>query len=48
MINGNYITPLDERMTQAILIPEGAEVLPTPKQSPHRVFGEEAHAQESH
>ena len=26
LINGNYITPLDERMTQPVLIPEGAEV----------------------
>jgi ribonuclease R len=48
MINGNYITPLDERMTQAILIPEGAEVLSTRKQTPHRVLGEEAQAQQSH
>jgi ribonuclease R len=48
MINGNYITPLDERMTQAILIPEGAEVPSTPAQTPHRVLGEEAQAQQSH
>ena len=48
MINGNYITPLDERMTQAILIPEGAEVPSTSKQTPHRVLGEEAQAQQSH
>jgi ribonuclease R len=48
MINGNYITPLDERMTQAILIPEGAEVPSMPKQTPHRVLGEEAQAQQSH
>jgi ribonuclease R len=48
MINGNYITPLDERMTQAILIPEGAEVPSTPEQTPHRVLGEEAQAQQSH
>ena len=44
LINGNYITPLDERMTQAILIPEGAEVPSTPKETPHRVLGEEAQA----
>src|ERR1700721_1870310 len=31
MMNGNYITPLDERMTQPILIPEGAEVSRIPK-----------------
>jgi ribonuclease R len=48
LINGNYITPLDERMTQAILIPEGAEVPAMPKETPHRVLGEEAQAQQSH
>jgi ribonuclease R len=48
MINGNYITPLDERITQAILIPEGAEVPPAAKQTPHRVLGEEAQAQQTH
>jgi ribonuclease R len=48
MINGNYITPLDERMTQAILIPEGAEIPSTPGETPHRVLGEEAQAQQSH
>ena len=48
MINGNYVTPLDERMTQAILIPEGAEIASTPKKTPHRVLGQEAEAQQSH
>jgi ribonuclease R len=48
MINGNYVTPLDERMTQAILIPEGDEIPSASKQSPHRVLGEEAQAQQSH
>jgi ribonuclease R len=48
LINGNYITPLDERMTQAILIPEGAEVSAIPKESPHRVLGEEAKASQGH
>jgi ribonuclease R len=48
MIDGNYITPLDERMTQAILIPEGAEIASAPKKTPHRVLGEEAEAQQSH
>src|SRR5277367_6281085 len=48
MINDNYVTPLDERMTQAILIPEGAEVPSTPQQTPHRVLGEETQAQQSH
>jgi ribonuclease R len=47
-INGNYITPFDERMTQAILIPEGAENPPAPKQTLHRVLGEEAQAQQTH
>ncbi|HEX3968795.1 MAG TPA: VacB/RNase II family 3'-5' exoribonuclease [Edaphobacter sp.] len=48
MINGNYVTPLDERMTQPILIPEGAEISAIPKETPHRVIGEEAHAQQVH
>jgi ribonuclease R len=48
MINGNYVKPLDERMTQAILIPEGAEVASTRKETPHRVLGEEAQAQQIH
>jgi ribonuclease R len=48
LINGNYITPLDERMTQAILIPERAEMPSTPKETPHRVLGEEAQAQQAH
>src|SRR5271154_920667 len=33
MIDGNYVTPLDERMTQAILIPEGAEISAIPRES---------------
>ena len=41
LVNGNYVTPLDERMTQPILIPEGME-LPVVVDSPHRVLGEEA------
>jgi ribonuclease R len=48
LINGNYITPLDERMTQAILIPEGAEVASVTRATPHRVLGEEAQASQSH
>jgi ribonuclease R len=48
IVGGNYITPLDERMTQAILIPEGAEVPATPKETPHRVLGEEAQASQAH
>jgi len=53
IVGGNYITPLDERMAGspgggAILIPEGAEVPSTPKETPHRVLGEEAQAQQVH
>jgi ribonuclease R len=48
LINGNYVTPLDERMAQGILIPEGAEVAVTPTVTPHRVLGEEAQAQQAH
>jgi len=53
LINGNYITPLDERMAGspgggAILIPDGAEVPSTSKETPHRVLGEEAQAQQAH
>lgn len=48
LLNGNYVTPLDERMTQGILIPEGAEIAVTPTQTPHRVLGEEAQAQQAH
>ncbi|ODU53539.1 MAG: ribonuclease R [Acidobacteriales bacterium 59-55] len=47
-VNGDYVTPLDERMTQAILIPEGAELPATPTETPHRVMGEEAQAQQRH
>ncbi len=46
IISGNYVTPLDERMTQAILIPEGMELPVTPKTTPHRVLGEEAQVQQ--
>ena len=41
----NYITPLDERMTQPILIPDGPDgqvILPPPQQD-HRTLGDEAH-----
>jgi ribonuclease R len=47
LIHGNYVTPLDERMTQPILIPHGAEIPSTPKETPHRVLGEEAQVQQS-
>jgi len=47
VVQGNYVTPLDERMAGApgggaILIPDGAELPATPQQTPHRVLGEEA------
>jgi len=45
---GNYVTPLDERMTQPILIPDGMEIPTTGSATPHRVLGEEAIAQEVH
>jgi ribonuclease R len=48
VIDGNYITPLDERMTQGILIPEGAEIIAATKATPHRVLGEEAQASQVH
>ena len=42
--NYNYVTPLDERMTQPVLIPDGPDgqiILPPPP-TQHRVLGEEA------
>ncbi len=41
---GNYVVPFDERMTQPIVIPFGAEVAPAEASAttPHRVLGEEA------
>ncbi len=51
VLQGNYVTPLDERMSGApgggaILIPDGAEAPATPKETPHRVLGEEAQHQQ--
>jgi ribonuclease R len=51
VLQGSYVTPLDERMAGAagggaILIPEGAEVIRAPKETPHRVLGEEAQTQQ--
>ncbi|MDQ2832868.1 MAG: VacB/RNase II family 3'-5' exoribonuclease [Acidobacteriota bacterium] len=48
LIRGNFVTPLDERMPQAILIPDGAETPALPSNTPHRVLGEEAQAQRTH
>jgi len=53
MMRGNYVAPLDERMAGspgggAILIPEGAEIPAMPKETPHRVLGEEAQASQVH
>ncbi len=50
VVQGNYVTPLDERMAGApgggaILIPEGAEMPVAAKERPHRVLGEEAQTQ---
>jgi len=39
----NFLTPFDDRMTQPILIPAGAEALPNAEEAtPHRVLGREA------
>ncbi len=43
----NHVVPFDDRMTQAILIPEGAEIVAGQEPgTPHRVLGEEARAQQ--
>jgi len=47
----NYVTPLDERMAGApgggaILIPGGAEIVAAVRETPHRVLGEEAQAEQ--
>ncbi len=44
LVKGNYVTPIDERMGQPILIPDGAEVVAGGAESPHRVVGEETRA----
>jgi ribonuclease R len=41
-LTGNYVTPLDERISGGILIPEGDEVVPEPSETPNRTLGEEA------
>jgi ribonuclease R len=50
VVMGNYVTPLDERMAGspgggAILIPEGAEIVPAAVTDMNRVLGEEAQEQ---
>jgi ribonuclease R len=42
--SGNVVIPFDDRMTQPILIPPGAETLPAAPTTPHRVLGREATA----
>ncbi|MCU1323332.1 MAG: rnr [Acidobacteriaceae bacterium] len=46
IINGNSVTPLDERMSQPILIADGMEVPATVQGGAHRVIGEEARVAE--
>ena len=51
LMGANYVAPLDERMAGgsgggAILIPEGAEVVRVARETPHRVLGEEAQAEQ--
>jgi ribonuclease R len=46
---GNLVIPFDERMTQPIFIPFGAEIpAQDEKATPHRVLGSEARATEEH
>ena len=45
VVRGNYVTPLDERMTQPVLIAEGMEEVAAASTSLNRVLGEEAIAQ---
>lgn len=42
LLKGNYVTPLDERIGTPILIPEGAEEIAAPRETPNRTLGEEA------
>jgi ribonuclease R len=48
--SGNIVVPFDERMTQPIVIPLGAELPPAEAEvkSPHRVLGKEAQAARPH
>ena len=45
---GHRVIPFDERMTQAIVIPEGQELPPVTTETAHRVLGREAIAAEAH
>ncbi len=47
LIPGNFVTPLNARLNEAILIPFGAEV-PAQQETPDRVLGAEARAQATH
>lgn len=47
LVNGDYVVPLDERMTQPILILDAAKIAMQPKTA-DRVLGEEAQAQQRH
>jgi ribonuclease R len=42
LVHGNYVTPLDERIGGAVLIPDGDEVVVAASASPHRTLGDEA------
>jgi ribonuclease R len=41
-VSGNFVTPLDERVASLISIPDGAEIVATALESPHRTLGDEA------
>ncbi|MGC9223547.1 MAG: ribonuclease R family protein [Terracidiphilus sp.] len=46
--NQNLVLPFDERMTQSVVIPRGAEIPRPDASSPHRVLGREALAATGH
>ena len=47
LIPGNFVTPLNARLNEAVLIPYGAEV-PAQQETPDRVLGAEVRAQAAH
>ncbi len=47
LIPGNFVTPLNARLNEAVLIPFGAEV-PAQHETPDRVLGAEVRAQATH